>query len=192
MSLGIEGITVSPGYSYHHAPKQDVFLGRNASKQLFREIFRRRRPRSSATKPWSFNHSGLFLDFLAGNQSYQCTPWSNPTYNIFGWQKPCYLLSDEGYAPTYRALIEETEWDQYGVGRNPRCDNCMAHCGFEGTAVNDAFSHPLKAMKAALMGPRLSGPMAPDMPIEYAETARYATVAAVPISEVGHMRRDQA
>jgi hopanoid biosynthesis associated radical SAM protein HpnH len=189
MQLGIEGITVSPGYSYHHAPKQDVFLGRSASKRLFREIFRRRPARSSA-KPWSFNHSGLFLDFLAGNQTYQCTPWSNPTYNIFGWQKPCYLLSDEGHAPSYRALIEETAWDQYGVGRNPRCDNCMAHCGFEGTAVNDAFSHPLKALKAALRGPRVNGPMAPELPFEYVDAARYATVAAVPVSEVQRMRRD--
>jgi hopanoid biosynthesis associated radical SAM protein HpnH len=189
MQLGIEGITVSPGYSYHHAPKQDVFLGRSASKQLFRDIFLRRKSRKSGA--WSFNHSSLFLDFLAGNQTYQCTPWSNPTYNIFGWQKPCYLLSDEGYAPTYRALIDETDWDKYGVGKNPRCDNCMAHCGFEGTAVNDAFSHPIKAMITALLGPRLKGPMAPELPFSYAETARLATVAAVPISEVGHLRREQ-
>jgi len=188
MQLGIEGITVSPGYSYHHAPKQDVFLGRSASKLLFREIFRRRRTRPSGATPWTFNHSGLFLDFLAGNQKYQCTPWSNPTYNLFGWQKPCYLLSDEGYAPTYRALIEDTEWEKYGVGRNPRCDNCMAHCGFEGTAVNDAFSHPLKAMKAALLGPRVTGPMAAEMPIEYSDAARYATVASVPIAAVTHRR----
>src|ERR1700722_4453865 len=84
--------------------------------------------RRRAGKPaWWFNHSALFLDFLAGNQTYQCTPWSNPTYNLFGWQKPCYLLSDEGYAPTYKALIEDTEWEKYGVGKNPRCDNCMAH-----------------------------------------------------------------
>src|SRR5712672_2219656 len=88
--LGVEGITVSPGYSYQHAPKQDVFLGRNASKQLFRSIFSLRRRPSGIS--WSFNHSALFLDFLAGNQTYQCTPWSNPTYNIFGWQRPCYLL----------------------------------------------------------------------------------------------------
>jgi hopanoid biosynthesis associated radical SAM protein HpnH len=189
MELGIEGITVSPGYSYHHAPKQDVFLGRSASKQLFRDIFLRRKSRKSGA--WSFNHSSLFLDFLAGNQTYQCTPWSNPTYNIFGWQKPCYLLSDEGYAPTYRALIDETDWDQYGVGKNPRCDNCMAHCGFEGTAVNDAFSHPFKAMITALSGPRLEGPMAPELPFQYADTARYATVASVPISEIQHLRREQ-
>src|ERR1700735_2575180 len=165
MTLGIEGITVSPGYSYHHAPKQDVFLGRNASKQLFRSIFSLG-PRSKA-KPWSFNHSALFLDFLAGNQTYQCTPWSNPTYNVFGWQRPCYLLSDEGYAPTYKSLIEDTEWEKYGVGKNPRCDNCMAHCGFEGTAVNDAFRHPLKALLTSLRGPKLFGPMAPDLALNF-------------------------
>jgi hopanoid biosynthesis associated radical SAM protein HpnH len=178
MKLGIEGITVSPGYSYQHAPKQDVFLGRAASKRLFREIFRRRRGRT-----WSFNHSSLFLDFLAGNQAYQCTPWSNPTYNVFGWQRPCYLLTDEGYAPTYRSLIEETQWEQYGVGRNPRCDNCMAHCGFEGTAVNDAFAHPLKALKTALRGPQLTGPMAPELPTLYGENARYSQVA-IPVSDI--------
>jgi hopanoid biosynthesis associated radical SAM protein HpnH len=165
MRLGIEGITVSPGYSYQHAPRQDVFLARNASKQLFREIFKRRRSRR---RRWSFNHSSLFLDFLAGNQAYQCTPWSNPTYNIFGWQRPCYLLSDEGSAASYRSLMEDTEWGRYGVGRNPRCDNCMAHCGYEGTAVADSFAHPLKALIASLRGPRVTGPMAPDLPVLYA------------------------
>ncbi len=128
-----------------------MFLGRKASKELFRGIFSRRKNRPTGAA-WSFNHSGLFLDFLAGNQSYQCTPWSNPTYNVFGWQRPCYLLSDEGYADSYKSLIEDTAWEQYGVGKNPRCDNCMAHCGFEGTAVNDAFSHPLKAFVASLRG----------------------------------------
>ena len=185
MELGVEGITVSPGYSYSHAPRQDVFLGRNASKQLFRNIFSRRR-RPSGKPAWSFNHSALFLDFLAGNQTYQCTPWSNPTYNVFGWQKPCYLLSDEGYAPTYRALIEDTEWEKYGVGKNPRCDNCMAHCGFEGTAVNDAFSNPVKALLASLRGPRVDGPMAPELPFEYGDGARYAAVTAVPLSDIKH------
>ena len=192
MSLGIEGITVSPGYSYSHAPRQDVFLGRNSSKQLFREIFKRRR---TSKRRWSFNHSGLFLDFLAGNQRYQCTPWSNPTYNIFGWQRPCYLLSDEGYAPSYRSLIEDTQWERYGVGRNPRCNNCMAHCGFEGTAVNDAFSHPLKALVAALRGPRVSGPLAPELPIQYAENAALAsapTVATIPPDQIRRTRRDDA
>jgi hopanoid biosynthesis associated radical SAM protein HpnH len=188
--LGVEGITVSPGYSYHHAPKQDVFLGRNASKQLFRSIFSLRRRASGIS--WSFNHSALFLDFLAGNQTYQCTPWSNPTYNIFGWQRPCYLLSDEGYAPSYRSLIDDTEWEKYGVGKNPRCDNCMAHCGFEGTAVNDAFSHPLKALKVWMRGPRISGPMAPDLPVKYTDAARYATVAEIPLSEIKRVGRESA
>jgi hopanoid biosynthesis associated radical SAM protein HpnH len=167
--LGIEGITVSPGFSYHHAPRQDVFLARTASKQLFREVFKRGAGRGRRRR-WSFNHSALFLDFLAGNQSYQCTPWSNPTYNIFGWQRPCYLLSDEGNAPSFRSLMEETEWERYGVGRNARCNNCMAHCGFEGTAVNDAFAHPLKALAASWRGPRVTGPMAPDVPLGQARS----------------------
>jgi hopanoid biosynthesis associated radical SAM protein HpnH len=185
MSLGIEGITVSPGYSYHHAPRQDVFLGRSASKRLFREIFKRRRhaQHGASKRRWSFNHSGLFLDFLAGNQAYQCTPWSTPTFNIFGWQRPCYLLTDEGYAPSFRSLMEDTEWEHYGVGRNPACDNCMAHCGFEGTAVDDAFMHPLKALKAALRGPRVTGPMAPDLPVLYGEGARRVS-AAIPVSQI--------
>ena len=162
MKLGIEGITVSPGFSYEHAPRQDVFLGRSASKRLFREVFKRQK-QGDRKKAWTFNHSSLFLDFLAGNQSYACTPWSNPTYNVFGWQRPCYLLSDEGYAPSYKSLIEDTEWEKYGIGNNPKCNNCMAHCGFEGTAVNDAFRHPLKALLTSLRGPKVSGPMAPDL-----------------------------
>ena len=190
MPLGIEGITVSPGYSYSHAPRQDVFLARTASKQLFRAIFERGRARGRRRR-WSFNHSGLFLDFLAGNQTYQCTPWSNPTYNLFGWQRPCYLLSDEGSAASFRSLMEETDWNRYGVGRNPRCDNCMAHCGFEGTAVTDAFTHPLKALKAALLGPRVSGPMAPELPVLYQEHERVRSVS-VPLSALKRAHADTA
>jgi hopanoid biosynthesis associated radical SAM protein HpnH len=193
MALGIEGITVSPGYSYHHAPRQDVFLARNQSKQLFREIFKRGRARRSASqgvaRRWSFNHSGLFLDFLAGNQAYQCTPWSTPTYNLFGWQRPCYLLTDEGYASSFRSLMEDTDWDRYGVGRNPACDNCMAHCGFEGTAVDDTFAHPLKALKTAIQGPRVAGPMAPDLPITYRERVRHS-VTAVAVPDLPRTRRE--
>jgi hopanoid biosynthesis associated radical SAM protein HpnH len=166
MQLGIEGITVSPGFSYEHAPRQDVFLGRSASKRLFREVFKRQKlgeKPDGGKRTWTFNHSSLFLDFLAGNQTYACTPWSNPTYNVFGWQRPCYLLSDEGYAPSYKSLIEDTEWHKYGIGNNAKCNNCMAHCGFEGTAVNDAFRHPLKALLTSLRGPKVSGPMAPDL-----------------------------
>jgi len=159
--LGIEGITVSPGYEYQHAPRQDVFLGRRQTKRLFRKIFaigQRRRSR------WLFNHSSLYLDFLAGNRTYECTPWSNPTYNVFGWQKPCYLLIDEGYADTYAKLIADTEWHRYGTGKNPKCNNCMAHCGYEGTAVNETVTRPLTALKAFLWGPRVKGPMAPELP----------------------------
>lgn len=196
MTLGIEGIMVSPGYSYHHAPRQDVFLGRSASKRLFREIFKRGRTESSgkgrSRTRWAFNHSALFLDFLAGNQDYQCTPWSTPTYNLFGWQRPCYLLTDEGYAPSFKSLMEDTDWEKYGVGRNPACDNCMAHCGFEGTAVDDAFSHPIKLLKTALLGSRISGPMAPDLPILYSDgdrRPRGGSVATVAVADVKRSKR---
>jgi len=199
MTLGIEGIMVSPGYSYHHAPRQDVFLGRSASKRLFREIFKRGRTESSgkgrSRTRWSFNHSALFLDFLAGNQDYQCTPWSTPTYNLFGWQRPCYLLTDEGYAPTFKSLMEDTDWQKYGVGRNPACDNCMAHCGFEGTAVDDAFSHPIKLLKTALLGQRTAGPMAPDLPILYSDgdrRPRGGTAATVAVADVKRSKRSAA
>ncbi len=157
--LGIEGINVSPGFSYEHAPRQDVFLQRSVSKRLFRSIFQEGKKRK---QPWRFNHSSLYLDFLAGNQNYQCTAWGNPTRNLFGWQRPCYLLVDEGYATSFRQLMEETNWDKYGVGNNPKCANCMAHCGFEPTAINDTFAHPIKAMRVSLHGPRIDGPMAPD------------------------------
>jgi hopanoid biosynthesis associated radical SAM protein HpnH len=159
-ALGVEGITISPGFSYEHAPRQDVFIKRDATKQLFRNIFRLGKGRN-----WQLNHSSLFLDFLAGNQSYRCTPWGNPTRNVFGWQRPCYLLVDEGYAPTFKALMEETDWDRYGTGNNPKCANCMAHCGYEPTAVKDAINHPLKALKVSLHGPKLDGPFAPELPI---------------------------
>ena len=157
-NMGVEGITMSPGYSYDHAPREDVFLGRNDSKQLFRSIFQR--GSEEGRQKWQFNHSSMYLDFLAGNQAYQCTPWSNPTYNVFGWQKPCYLLVDEGYASSYAELMAETDWDSYGYGKNSKCNNCMAHCGYEGTAVETAFAKPLRALKVALRGPRTSGPMA--------------------------------
>ncbi len=163
MRLDVEGITVAPGFSYERAPQQDVFLGRRTSMELFREVFRLGKNRG-----WRFNHSSLYLDFLAGNQGYQCTAWGNPTRNVFGWQKPCYLLVGEGYAPSYRSLIDDVNWNSYGVGRNPKCANCMVHCGFEPTAVNDAVSHPLKALRAWLGGPRTEGPMAPAPPVTYA------------------------
>ena len=184
MTLGVEGITVSPGYSYERAPRQDVFMGRKQSKELFRRIFRTGRLRNSK---WRFNQSSMFLDFLAGNQSYQCTPWSNPTYNIFGWQKPCYLLVDEGYATTYRELMDGTEWDRYGTGRNPKCDNCMAHCGYEGTAVEDTFARPLRALNVFLFGPKLTGPLAPELPVLHGGDP---DGVAIPISQIGGRRSD--
>jgi hopanoid biosynthesis associated radical SAM protein HpnH len=157
MALGVEGITLSPGYRYTHAPQEDMFLKRTRSKYLFREIFKIAKGRK-----WRFNQSGLFLDFLAGNQAYQCTPWGNPTRNVFGWQKPCYLLVDEGYAMSFKALMEETDWSRYGIGRNPKCANCMLHSGFEPTAVEDTLTHPFKALCVYLRGPRADGPMAPE------------------------------
>ena len=160
--LGVEGVTISPGYNYERAPRQDVFLKRKESKQLFRDIFR-----LGKDKPWRFNQSSLYLDFLAGNQTYQCTPWGNPTRNVFGWQKPCYLLVGEGYARSFKELMAETEWDNYGTGNNPKCANCMVHCGYEPTSINDTFAHPLKAMKVAMFGPRTDGPMAPELPVNY-------------------------
>ncbi len=188
MALGIDGIMVSPGFSYQHAPNQSVFLGRQGSKQLFRDIFKQQRTKKSR---WAFNQSSLFLDFLAGNQQYQCTPWSTPTYNVFGWQRPCYLLSDQGYAPTFKSLMDDTPWDMYGVGRNPRCDNCMAHCGFEGTAVEDTFSHPLKALMVTLRGPRTDGAMAPELPLSAPIADSKPAIrseVAVPVSSVKRAR----
>ncbi len=122
--LGV-GVSISPGYAYERAPDQEHFLGRRKTKELFRKVFD-----MGKGKKWNFIHSNLFLDFLAGNQTYHCTPWGMPTRNIFGWQKPCYLLG-EGYAKTFRELMETTDWDSYGTGKYEKCANCMAHCGYE-------------------------------------------------------------
>jgi hopanoid biosynthesis associated radical SAM protein HpnH len=185
--LKVDGITVSPGYHYEHAPRQDVFMGRRQSKELFRNIFKRRKANRAR---WPLSHSSLFLDFVCGNQGYQCTAWSMPCRNVFGWQKPCYLLVDEGYVPTFRDLMEKTDWDNYGVGRNPKCANCMAHCGFEGTAAADAFAHPLKALWASVRGPRLTGPFAADPPILYDTPApnQRRPHSNVPIAHFGGIR----
>jgi len=145
MALGIEGVTLSPGFPYEQAPDAGVFLGRGASERLFRDVFRLGRGRG-----WRFRQPGLFLDFLAGNQAYQCTPWGNPTRNIFGWQRPCYLLAEGGYARTFNELMGDTEWAAYGRGRNPRCAECMTHFGHEATAVNDAWARPLEALRVWL------------------------------------------
>lgn len=159
-ALGVDQITMSPGYFYEDAPRQDIFLSRQETKNLFRRILAKWK---TSQKKWPFSHSSLFLDFLAGNQSYQCTPWSNPCYNVFGWQKPCYLLN-RGVTSRFETLIKETKWEEYGVGRNEKCNNCMASCGYEGTAVNDMFLHPFKALAVSLRGPRTKGKMAPELP----------------------------
>ena len=175
MELGIEGVTIAPGFTYERAPQQEVFLQRRGAKQLFRDVFRIGREQR---RRWRLNHSSLYLDFLAGNQSYQCTAWGNPTRNVFGWQKPCYLLVGEGYAKSYQELIDDTDWDAYGVGRNAKCGDCMVHCGFEPTAVNDAISNPLKALWVSLRGPRISGPMAPEPPVLHEAPATVTSVDA--------------
>ncbi|HWG49579.1 MAG TPA: adenosyl-hopene transferase HpnH [Candidatus Acidoferrales bacterium] len=134
MDLGIEGMMLSPGYSYEKAPDQKHFLGRARTRKLFRAIL------SNRKKSWQFNQSPLFLEFLMGERQYACTPWGMPTYNIFGWQKPCYLLQD-GYAETFQELMDATAWQEYGTeSGNPRCANCMVHSGYEASAVNDTFS----------------------------------------------------
>jgi hopanoid biosynthesis associated radical SAM protein HpnH len=167
MAVGIDGITVSPGYAYERAPDQEHFLNRRRTKQLFREIFRR-----DPRRRWSFNQSSLFLDFLAGNQTYHCTPWGNPTRNYFGWQRPCYLLG-EGYAKTFRELMEETDWDAYGTGNYEKCADCMVHSGYEATAVMDSVKHPVKAAAVALRGMRTEGEMAPEIPLDRQRPAKY-------------------
>jgi hopanoid biosynthesis associated radical SAM protein HpnH len=158
--LGVEGITVSPGYAYERAPDQEHFLNREKTKLLFRDVFRKGKDRQ-----WRFSQSSLFLDYLAGNQSYHCTPWGNPTRNVFGWQRPCYLLG-EGYANSFKELMEDTEWAKYGTGNYEKCADCMVHCGYEPTAVMDTVAHPLKALKVALVGVNTEKPMAPEISLE--------------------------
>jgi hopanoid biosynthesis associated radical SAM protein HpnH len=134
MSLGVEGMMVSPGYSYSKAPDQEHFLRRAKTHELFLRIL------SKPKRGWRFNQSPLFLQFLMGKRDYECTPWGNPTYNVFGWQRPCYLLQ-EGYASTFQELLETTRWERYGrKSGNPKCQDCMVHCGFEPTAVQETFT----------------------------------------------------
>ncbi len=133
MDLGVEGMMLSPGYSYDKAPDQKHFLGRARTRRLFRAMLSNRKAK------WVFNQSPLFLEFLMGKRDYPCTPWGMPTFNLFGWQKPCYLLQD-GYADTFDELMRETEWHKYGTeSGNPKCANCMVHSGYEASAVNDTF-----------------------------------------------------
>lgn len=163
MAMGVDGISVSPGYAYERAPDQQHFLNRTATKTLFRGIFSRQGKGTWKGK-WAFYQSSMFLDFLAGNQSFGCTPWGNPCRTYFGWQRPCYLVG-EGYAKTFKELMETTDWDRYGVGNYEKCADCMVHCGFEATAVKETMRRPWRAAAQALRGIRTSGPMAPDIPL---------------------------
>jgi hopanoid biosynthesis associated radical SAM protein HpnH len=166
--VGVDGVTISPGYAYERAPDQEHFLNRTRTKQLFRDILARGR----GGKAWSFTQSTMFLDFLAGNQAYHCTPWGNPTRTVFGWQRPCYLLG-EGYAKSFKELMDETDWDAYGVGNYEKCRDCMVHSGFEATAVTDIMKHPLKALAVNLRGVRTTGPMAEDISLANERPAKF-------------------
>jgi hopanoid biosynthesis associated radical SAM protein HpnH len=140
--VGVDAMQISPGYAYERAPDQEHFLGVEHTRAIFREAFA-----GGKRKKWRLNHSPLFLDFLEGKIDFDCTAWGIPSYSVLGWQRPCYLLSD-GYAGSYKELLETTEWEQYGRGRNPRCENCMAHCGYEPTAVMATMSSPRESLRA--------------------------------------------
>ena len=182
--LGV-GVSMSPGYAYERAPDQEHFLNRTKTKKLFRDVFA-----LGKGKKWNFMHSGLFLDFLAGNQNYECTPWGMPARNIFGWQKPCYLLG-EGYTKTFKELMDTTDWETYGTGKYEKCADCMAHCGYEPTAANAALPNPLKAMWVALRGVRTTGPMAPEINLDNQRPAQYIFSAEVQ-KRLSEIRRDEA
>jgi len=166
--MGVDGITISPGYAYERAPEQQHFLTRQATRQLFRDIL----ARGDGGRRWAFSQSSLFMDFLAGNQTYRCTPWGNPARTVFGWQRPCYLLG-EGYAQTFRELMDDTDWDAYGTGRYEKCADCMVHSGYEASAVADTLARPLAAARVALQGVATSGPMAPDIALDGQRPAEY-------------------
>jgi len=167
MAMGVDGIMTSPGYAYERAPDQAHFLTRQKTKQLFRDILKR-----GQGKGWKFTQSPLFMNFLAGNENYRCTPWGKPTRNVFGWQRPCYLLG-EGYAKSFTELMESTEWDRYGTGAYEKCADCMVHSGYESTAVMDAVKSPVKTMMVALRGPKVEGPMAPEIDLAEQRPAEY-------------------
>ena len=183
-ALGV-GVSISPGYAYERAPDQQHFLARRNTKELFRKVFA-----LGKGKRWNITHSSMFLDFLAGNQQFHCTPWGMPTRNIFGWQKPCYLLG-EGYAKSFSELMETTDWDAYGTGRYEKCANCMAHCGYEATATEAIMQHPLEAMKIAWRGVKTEGPMAPEISLEHQRPAQYVFDSNVQLT-LSQMRANEA
>ncbi|HET6909086.1 MAG TPA: adenosyl-hopene transferase HpnH [Mycobacteriales bacterium] len=142
--LGVDNMQISPGYAYEKAPDQEHFLGVTETRELFRKAFGEGR-----RKKWRLNHSPLFLDFLEGKRDFACTPWGIPSYSLLGWQQPCYLLAD-GYAKSWRELLETTDWDAFGRGKDPRCANCMAHCGYEPTAVLATMGSLRESLRAAV------------------------------------------
>jgi hopanoid biosynthesis associated radical SAM protein HpnH len=142
----VDNMQISPGYAYEKAPDQEHWLGVEETRELFRKAFA-----DGRRKKWRLNHSPLFLDFLEGKRDFACTAWGIPSYSLLGWQRPCYLL-DDGYAKTYKELIEETDWDAFGRGKDPRCANCMAHCGYEPTAVIATLGSLKESVRAAIGG----------------------------------------
>ncbi|MTD55859.1 adenosyl-hopene transferase HpnH [Amycolatopsis pithecellobii] len=142
--VGVDNMQLSPGYAYEKAPDQEHFLGVQQTRELFSKAFA-----DGRRKKWRLNHSPLFLDFIEGKRDFECTPWGIPSYSLLGWQRPCYLL-DDGYAKTWRELIEDTDWDKFGRGKDPRCANCMAHCGYEPTAVIATTSSLKETLRAAV------------------------------------------
>jgi hopanoid biosynthesis associated radical SAM protein HpnH len=144
--LEVDQMMISPAYAYEKAPDQEHFPGVEQTRKLFRAAFA-----GGRRKKWRLNHSPLFLDFLEGRIDFDCTAWGIPSYSIFGWQRPCYLMND-GYAKSYQELLEQTDWDRYGRGKDPRCDNCMAHCGYEPTAITHTVRAPHKALLSVLRG----------------------------------------
>ena len=142
--LHVDAMMISPAYAYEKAPDQEHFLGVQQTRQLFREVFAEGRRRR-----WRLNHSPLFLDFLEGKADFGCTAWGIPSYSVLGWQRPCYLMAD-GYARTYKELVETTDWSAYGRGKDPRCNNCMAHCGYEPTAVLATLGSPRQSIRALI------------------------------------------
>jgi hopanoid biosynthesis associated radical SAM protein HpnH len=142
--LKVDAMMISPGYAYEKAPDQEHFLGVEQTRQMFREAFA-----DGHRRRWRLNHTPLFLDFLEGKVDYDCTAWAIPSYSVFGWQRPCYLMAD-GYAESYHELIETTDWSSYGRGRDPRCENCMAHCGYEPTAVIATTGSLRESLRAAM------------------------------------------
>ncbi|HEV7223580.1 MAG TPA: adenosyl-hopene transferase HpnH [Pirellulales bacterium] len=183
MDLGVEGMMLSPGYSYEKAPDQEHFLKTDKTKRLFARLL------ANPKRRWTFNQSPLFLEFLKGNVDLECTPWGNPTYNLFGWQKPCYLVG-EGYAETFQELLDTTDWHAYGRrSGNPKCQDCMVHCGYEPTAVSEtfgSFGRLWQTAKLTLLGPKRvsTEELAAMVEFDVAEVAAPALAAGARRSEL--------